>query len=230
MPRWAVAVSGHELGTEKFVADRQQLLPDQLDERHRPAHEGLQVRRDILEVLIESGPTPRSRGGPLNTPPTDVTHNRAGVSAPSASNPARHSTLCRSHSAAVSEVGAVEREMVTTTNLIFMGTQRVHTSLASGRSGPTLTVTRRPVNSGLPLIANADQRPLMRPPEAGAQVRILSGAPSRGHPAAERHGRNELVGPVETFPLLDPSHWRCARPSNGLSGMTATEDLSNRIV
>jgi hypothetical protein len=93
------------------------------------------------------------------------------------SSGARYSALCRSHSAAVSEVGAVEREMVTTTNLIFIGTQRVHTSLASGRSGPTLTVTPRPVNSGFPLIANADQRPLMRPPEAGAQVRILSGAP-----------------------------------------------------
>jgi pimeloyl-ACP methyl ester carboxylesterase len=47
MPRWAVAVSGHELGTEKFVADRQQLLPDHLDERHRAAHVGLQVRREI---------------------------------------------------------------------------------------------------------------------------------------------------------------------------------------
>ena len=36
--------------------------------------------------------------------------------------------------------------------------------------------------------------------------------------------------PSRTFPILDPSHWRCARPTNGLSGMTATEDLSNRIV
>ena len=82
-------------------------------------------------------------------------------------DPVPDSALCRSHSAAVSEVGAVEREIVTTTNLIFMGTQRVHTSLVSGRSGPTLTDTRRPVNSGFPLIANADQRPLMRPPDAG---------------------------------------------------------------
>jgi pimeloyl-ACP methyl ester carboxylesterase len=47
MPRWAVVVSGHELGTEKFVPDGQQLLPDQLDERRRAAHVGLQVRREI---------------------------------------------------------------------------------------------------------------------------------------------------------------------------------------
>ena len=82
-------------------------------------------------------------------------------------DPVPDSALCRSHSAAVSEVGAVEREIVTTTNLIFMGTQRVHTSLVSSRSGATLTDTRRPVNSGLPLIANADQRPLMRPRRPG---------------------------------------------------------------
>ena len=47
MPRWAVVVSGHELGTEKFVPDGQQLLPDHLDERRRAAHVGLQVRREI---------------------------------------------------------------------------------------------------------------------------------------------------------------------------------------
>jgi hypothetical protein len=51
MPRWAVTGSDHELGTDKFVADRQQLLPDQLDERHRAAPVGLRVRRDIQPPL-----------------------------------------------------------------------------------------------------------------------------------------------------------------------------------
>ncbi len=130
-------------------------------------------------TLLSSSETSRCRSGILND--TSRCTYRAVPGHRLAAECEPESALCRSHSAAVWEVGAVEGETMTTTNWIFMGTQRVHTSLASGRSGPTLTVTRRPVNSGLPLIANADQRPLMRPPEAGAQVRILSGAPCRGH-------------------------------------------------
>jgi hypothetical protein len=78
------------------------------------------------------------------------------------------------------------------------GLQRVHPSVAGGRSGPTPTVTRRPVNSGLPLIANADQRPLMRPPEAHAQARVRRGHGSQDLRPLYDHNMTENDPPSPT--------------------------------
>jgi hypothetical protein len=121
---------------------------------------------------------------------------------------------------------------VTTTTGSSWVPNGVHTSLASGRSGPTLTAKRRPVNSGLSLIANTDQRPLMSPPEAGAQVRttvegtvgaltrpvgVLSNRSMVGATGQkQRVGRgNRLTSPDGSGPLRTTTRTACADESGG---------------